>query len=382
MRLTTIFLAVASLMAADDSETALQMANRGAQLYVRANYGDAEALYRRALEAWPHDAGSARGRAILSGNLGILLRTTGRYSEAEPILLDAIQQLEGMGLAAHPDAARLLDNLAVLYRTQGDSAKAERCAQRAAAMMDDAERPANRQVLGSIYLQQGRYSEATPLLLADSTSADTPTALTAQLNLATAALLQGHFVQGDGYARHALELAQRNLPRNHPAIAVALNDLAQACRFEGQYGEAEQRYREAVAIWEESLGPNHPELANGLMSFAAFLHDRKREIAAEALYRRAIRILEKALGENDPQSLIARIDLADVLRAEGRYSESEKLSRGAVAALETALEAHDNRLVYALRNRARLLAETSRKTEAMAILKQIAQPSSKSQPVE
>jgi tetratricopeptide (TPR) repeat protein len=119
MRLTTIFLAAATLMAADGPETALQMANRGALLYTQANYGEAEALYRRALEAWPHDAGAARGRAILSGNLGTLLRTTGRYSEAEPILLEAIQQLEGMGLAAYPDAARLLDNLAVLYRTQG-----------------------------------------------------------------------------------------------------------------------------------------------------------------------------------------------------------------------------------------------------------------------
>jgi tetratricopeptide (TPR) repeat protein len=382
MRLTTIFFAAATLMAADGSETALQMANRGAQLYAHANYGEAEALYRRALEAWPHDAASARGRAILSGNLGILLRTTGRYSEAEPILLDAIKELEGMGQASYPDAARLLDDLAVLYRTKGDSAKAESCAQRAAPMMDDAERPTNRQVLGSIYLQQGRYSQAEPLLQADSTSTDRRTALTAYLNLATAALMQRQYVQGDGYARHALELAQGALAKNHPAIAMALSDLAQACRFEGQYGEAEQHYREAVAIWEDSLGPNHPQLANGLTSFAAFLHERKRDSAAEALYRRAIRILEKALGENDPQVLIAHVDLAEVLRGEGRYSESEKLSRSAVAALETALEPDDNRLVYALRNRARLLAETSRKAEAAAILKQIALSSSKSQTVE
>jgi tetratricopeptide (TPR) repeat protein len=382
MRLTTFFLAVATLMATDGSETALQMANRGAQLYANANYGEAEALYLRALEAWPHDSGSARGRAILSGNLGILLRTTGRYGEAELILLQAIKQLEGMGPASYPDAARLLDNLAILYRTQGDSAKAESCAKRAAPMMDDAERPANRQALGSIYLQQGRYSEAEPLLLADATSADSRTALTAYLNLATAELMQRHYVQSDVFARHALEMAQRALPRNHPANAMALNDLAQACRFEGQYGEAEQRYREAIAIWEESLGPNHPELANGLMSFAAFLHQRERDIAAEALYRRAIRILEQALGNNNPQVLIARVDLADVFRAEGRYSESEKLSRDALAALETALEPDDMRLVYALRNRARLLAETNRKAEAAAILKQIAQPSAKSQPLE
>jgi Flp pilus assembly CpaE family ATPase len=79
---------------------------------------------------------------------------------------------------------------------------------------------------------------------------------------------------------------------------------------------------------------------------------------------------------------VARIELADVLRAEHRYTESGKLSRETLAAMKTAFEPDDPRLLHALMNQARLLSETKHKAEADAILKQLAQASSKSQPLE
>jgi hypothetical protein len=378
----TIFLFSAVTLASGASETALEIANHGTELFGEAKYAEAEALYRRALDAWPREAASARGRAIVNGSLGALLSVMGRYGEAEPLLLEAENQLEAMGPPAYPDAARLLDHLALLYREQGDVAKAESYALRAAPMLGEPERASNRQLLASIYLQQHRYRQAEPLLLADAASTDGRTALTAYLNLAAGALLQGQYVETGGYARRALELARRTLPENHPAIATALGDLAQACRFQSQYVEAERDYREAIAIWEETLGPNHPDLANGLLAFAGFLHERERDTAAEALTLRAIRILQQAFGRNAPQVLEARIELADVLRAERRYTESGKLSRATLSAMKTAFEPGDPRLLHALMNQARLLSETKHKAEAEAILKQLAQASSKSQPLE
>jgi tetratricopeptide (TPR) repeat protein len=119
MKLAPIFFAAAAWAAGGGSETALQMANRGARMYASADYGEAEALYRQALEAWPTGGGAPRGRAIVSGNLGTLLCTVGRYDEAERILWGAVKELQGMGSAAYPDAGRLLDTLAVLYRLRG-----------------------------------------------------------------------------------------------------------------------------------------------------------------------------------------------------------------------------------------------------------------------
>lgn len=379
MKLTTIFFTVVTLLAGPVPETALQMANRGAKLFADAQYAEAEALYRQALDAWSLDPEAALGRTVLSGNLGILLRTVGRYDEAEPILLEVVAKLDAAGELACPAEARVLDHLAVLYRVKGDLPQAEAYALRAGRLADGAEKAGNRQVLASIYLKEGRYSEARPLLLADTASTDARTAVTANLNLAVSALMQEDYQDAEGYARRALELAQNTLPRNHPAVATALQDLAQACRFQGQFVEAEQRYRQAIAIWQESLGPGHPDLASGLMGFAGFLHERQRDIAAEALQLRAIGILEKAFGKDDPQVLTARIELADILRTEGRYTESEKLSRVTVSAMQGAFRPNDSRLLHALMNHARLLAETRHKAEAAAILKQIEQASSKSQ---
>jgi tetratricopeptide (TPR) repeat protein len=378
----TIFLFSAVTLAAGASETALEIANHGTELFGEAKYAEAEALYRRALDAWPREAGSARGRAIVNGSLGALLSVMGRYGEAEPLLLEAEDQLEAMGPPAYPDAARLLDHLARLYREQGDLAKAESYALRAEPMMGEPEKATNRELLASIYLQQRRYRQAERLSLADAASTDGRTALTAYLILAVGAQAQGEYVKTGGYARRALELARQTLPENHPATATALIYLAQACRFEGQYVEAERDYREAIAIWEETLGPNHPELATGLLAFAGFLHERERDTAAEALTLRAIRILEQAFGKNAPQVLEARIELADVWRAEHRYTESGKLSRVTLSAMQTAFEPGDPRLLHALMNQARLLSETKHKAEADAILKQLAQASSKSQPLE
>jgi len=378
----TIFLFSAVTLAAGASETALEIANHGTELFGEAKYAEAEALYRRALDAWPREAGSARGRAIVNGSLGALLSVMGRYGEAEPLLLEAEDQLEAMGPPAYPDAARLLDHLARLYREQGDLAKAESYALRAEPMMGEPEKATNRELLASIYLQQRRYRQAERLSLADAASTDGRTALTAYLILAVGAQAQGEYVKTGGYARRALELARQTLPENHPATATALIYLAQACRFEGQYVEAERDYREAIAIWEETLGPNHPELATGLLAFAGFLHERERDTAAEALTLRAIRILEQAFGKNAPQVLEARIELADVWRAEHRYTESGKLSGVTLSAMQTAFEPGDPRLLHALMNQARLLSETKHKAEADAILKQLAQASSKSQPLE
>jgi len=328
MKLTLAYLATAILASAGASDTPLDMANRGANLYAAANYTDAESFYRRALAAWPRQEAAARGRAIVLNNLGELLRITGRYAEAELTINQALEISEAIGGPALAEAGAELDNLAVVYRTLGDLVKAEAFALLAAPMVNDSEMSANRLLLASIYVEERRFQDAEPLLLEAAASGDARTALTADIVLATTALAQDNLAQGEAYARRALDLAQRTLPPNHPAIAMALNDLAQACRSQGRYLEAEKRYREAIALWESTLGPKHPDLAKGLLGLAALYHERQRDGGAETLYRRAIRILEQAFGDTAPQVLSARAELAGVLRAEHRPAEASKLAGG------------------------------------------------------
>jgi tetratricopeptide (TPR) repeat protein len=328
VKLTVVFLTTVMLGSAGASDTPLEMANRGARMYAVANYPEAESLYRRALAAWPQEASAVRGRAIVLNNLGELLRVTGRYDEAELTITQALKLSQSIGGAALANAGTALDNLAVIYRARGDLAKAEAYVLRAGQLVSDAEKPANRLTLASIYVQQGRYQEAQPLLTEIAAASDARTALTANLVLSTAALVQHNFAEGEAHARRALALAPGALPTNHPAIAMALYDLAQACHSQQRYGEAEKRYREAIDMWESTLGPNHPDYANGLLGLAAFYHERQRDAGAETLYRRAIHILAQALGESAAPVLSARAELAGILRGEQRFTEATKVAEG------------------------------------------------------
>jgi len=365
MMKTVLGLLLVTVVTQGADSTARDLSSRAADLFNHARYAEAEPLFREALEAWGKlGPEAALQRAIDLRNLGSLLRATGRYAEAEHLLSDAAQQLEEAG-APGLETGRALYNLAALYRTRGDLAKAESFALRASAIVEKQpdisvpERLSPRLVLSSVYIEQGRFGEAEAILHPMLDSADGPLAAAAYNNLSTIALARGEFKQAESYARQALYFAHLALPKDHPAVAAAWSNLAQASRFEGRYLEAENAYRQAIGIWENALGPSHPDVARGITNLAAFFHERGREAGAEQLYARATAILEQVFGKNDARALSARNELADVLRAERRYSESARLQRTTMAALEKALPPGDPRLARAQANYARLLEETA-----------------------
>lgn len=343
-----------------DPAAAKNLSERASELYNQAHYAEAEPLFRQALDIWKRvGPDAARDRAIDERNLGSLLRATGRYQEAEPLLLDSLQGLTKSG-ADDLQVGRVLFNLAALYRAEGNLSKAEGFALRAKVLVENrsdiqaAERQGPPLVLASIYLEQRRLKEAELLLNSALDSADGPIAVTAYNGLATIAIARDDFAQAETFARQAVYFGRLSLPAKHTGMAAAWNNLAQACRFQGKYLEAENDYRLAIGMWEDSLGPMHPSVAQGLMNLGAFYHERGRESGAEDLYTRAADILERAFGKDDPRTLTARNELADVLRAERRYTESEKLGRATLAALEKALPVDDPRLLRARSNYVRL----------------------------
>jgi tetratricopeptide (TPR) repeat protein len=340
------------------------------QLYRAGRYAEAEALYRRSLEAFER---ASLDRAQTLENIAVMLRAQGRYTESEKLHREALPRIEELTGPDSLPAARAVSNLAALYWSCGRWEQAESLAMRAETAFRDipqaspADRSGNRQVLASIYLAQHRYADGEKLLQSALEDGDAVNAVTAYSNLAAAALGLGDNPRAETYALRAVEAAQRDLPARHPLTAVALNNLAQACRFQGRYLEAENYYRQAIGIWEDTLGAQHPDLAHGLMNLAAFYHDRGRETGAEELYTRAGAILEQSLGKHNVDALVVRSELADVLRAELRYSESEKLARATLAAMQGAFPEGDPRLVRAQANYARLREETHRLAQTKKI---------------
>jgi tetratricopeptide (TPR) repeat protein len=333
---------------------------RALQLYQAGNFADAEATYRRALDAF--DGAGESGsldRALTMENIAVMLRAQGRYLESEKLHREALPRIEELTGPQSPATLRAVSNLAALYWSWGRLEQAESLALRAeSSSLSLGDRSTNRQILASIYLKQHRYTDAEKLLQGTLESRDPSTLATAYTNLAAVALGVRDNPRAEQYARQAIEVVQRDMPGRHSLAAVALNNLAQACRFQGKYLEAENYYRQAIGIWEDTLGPQHPDFARGLMNLAAFYHERGRESGAEDLYTRAAAILEQALGKNSAEALVVRNEIADVLRAERRYTESEKLSRTTLAALKSALPQTDPRLERAEVNYAHLMEDT------------------------
>ena len=52
-------------------------------------------------------------------NLAALYESQGRYTEAEPLYIKALEMNKKLLGAEHPDVATSLNNLAALYETQG-----------------------------------------------------------------------------------------------------------------------------------------------------------------------------------------------------------------------------------------------------------------------
>jgi len=352
------------------------------ELFYANRFREAEVVYRQSLVGWTRLGPAGAGdRIVTAANLGTLLRSEGRYTEAEGMLIDCLRQAENMAGKDSVIWARSASGLGALYLVWGDPAKAEMYARQAddvfahASGATDAEKINNLSILASSYVEQARYDEAEPLLRA-ALDHGTPRLATRTYNeLAVVALRRDQLSEAEAWALKALESERQGANPGGPLSAAIRNNLAEICLHQERWVDAEEHYREAISIWEGSVGKQHPDTAKAYMNLATFYHLRGRESGAEDLYRRAIAILQMILGKDHLLVLVARNELADVLRAEGRYTESERLGSASLAALKERLSPTDPRVQRALANHARLMASTKRPKQAAAIHDRIEQPS-------
>ncbi|WP_146203800.1 tetratricopeptide repeat protein, partial [Azospirillum sp. TSO5] len=178
------------------------------------------------------------GRRRLS-DLGLWFAEKAYYGIAVNISKDALATYRQVLPPEHPDIARGLNNLALLYQAQGQLFEAQPLYEEALAIFRQALPPKPPVIatglnnLASLYKDQGRLSEAQPLY------------------------------------EDALAIFRQSLPPRHPDIAVSLNNLALLYQAQGRLPEAQPLYEEALAIYRQARPPGHPDIANGLSSLAS-----------------------------------------------------------------------------------------------------------------
>jgi tetratricopeptide (TPR) repeat protein len=157
----------------------------------------------------------------------------GKYQEAAQIQEKVLAWTEQNLGPDHPDTASGLNNLAVLYRSQGGAyAKAEPLYLRALAIREKALGPDHPDIASSLnnlaylYSAQGAYAKAEPLFL------------------------------------RALAIREKALGPDNPDTADSLNNLAVLYSSQGAYAKAKPLFLRALAIREKALGSNHPMTIN------------------------------------------------------------------------------------------------------------------------
>ena len=201
--------------------------------------------------------------------------------------------------------AQSLNNLAVVFQSQGRTAEAEALYKRTLAIREKALGPDHPDValslhnLALVYGAQGRTAEAEPLY------------------------------------KRALAIFEKALGPDHPDVAQSLNNLAELYRAQGRTADAEPLHKRSLAIREKALGPDHRDVAQSLNNLAAVYHIQGRTADAEALYKRSLAIYEKALDPDHPDVAQNLINLALLYQTSGKPEEAVANARKATSAILT-----------------------------------------------
>ncbi|MGC1393533.1 MAG: tetratricopeptide repeat protein [Coleofasciculaceae cyanobacterium] len=293
----------------------------------QGRYTEAEPLYLQALELRQRLLGDNHPLVAQSfNNLAALYKSQGRYTEAEPLHLQALELTQRLLGDNHPLVATSLNNLAYLYKSQGRYSEAEPLYLQALELSQrnlgdnhpDVAQSLNN--LAGLYKSQGRYSEAEPLYLQSlelrqrHLGENHPDVAASLNNLAYLYSSQGRYSEAEPLYLQALELRQRLLGDNHPLVATSLNNLAYLYKSQGRYSEAEPLYLQALELYKRLLGENHPYVATSLNNLAALYKSQGRYSEAEPLYLQSLELRQSLLGENHPHTVTIRKNL-ETLRA-------------------------------------------------------------------
>ena len=245
----------------DAKERMMQRLQIATVLMELARWRECEELLRQTLaEAKSHTDAKLVGRAL--NDLGQLLWRTSRHSDAEPLMLAALEVTEAAFGKHHPTVANCLNNLAVLLQDTDRNEEAELMLRKALDIAEAA---------------FGKHH---------------PTVANCLNNLAV--LLQDTDRNGEAepMLRRALDIAEAAFGKHHPTVANCLNNLAVLLQDTNRNEEAELMLRKALDIAEAAFGKHHPTVANCLNNLAVLLQDSNRNEEAMQLMRRALDILD------------------------------------------------------------------------------------------
>jgi tetratricopeptide (TPR) repeat protein len=112
-------------------------------------------------------------------------------------------------------------------------------------------------------------------------------------NLAALYVTEGRFAQAEPLLQWVSSFYDRTYGLDHPESAVVLNNLGELYRSEKQYGLAEENFKRAKSIYEKYPVLAHsPFYATVLNNLALTYQDEHKLSEAETLYKESIAVMQ------------------------------------------------------------------------------------------
>ncbi len=230
-----------------------------------------------------------------------------RYSDAEDLLNSAIKACDKLLSDGHPALATYLNNLGTLYYYQGWFAKSEECIRRALEIDEAVHGPSHPAVaedlhnLAEVYLQTGRPALARSLF--------------ERAESIESALDSAHAPSSEASDEQPLTLD------HFPTAGIDSYDLALAAIEAGDVEGAVNLFQRALSE-ADAAGESGTWIENALEQWAALLHQLRRYDNAEPVHKRLITLRENTRGADDPLVAVTLNNLAVVYAVSGRQSDA------------------------------------------------------------
>jgi len=278
-----------------------------------------------------------RDYASSLNNLAALYESMGDYARAEPQFLQAKAIEEKVLGKVHPDYATSLVKLTELYYSMGDYARVEPLLLEAKAVREKVlgkEHPAYASILNILavtYESMGHYTRAEPLLLEAQAiyekvfGKEDPLYAESLTSLASLYREMSDYARAEPLCVEAKAINERVLGKEHPDYVISLTNLALLYDSMGDYTRAEPLYLEAVAIYEKVPGKEHPDYVTILNKLALLYLKLGAYTRAEPLFIEANEIAGKVLGKEHSLYAVSLNDLGGLYTLMRDYARAEPL---------------------------------------------------------
>jgi len=296
--------------------------------------------------------------------------------------------------AASPHLLPLLERLAGAQFYDGDLSEATALRRRALKIAviafgsDSADAGAAMTALAEVEIDQHRYLDAEPLLIAAANimparlSAQSPVMSAILSGLARIALARGEPKPAEAWANRAVAIAehgkaarssgplrvlgavyaaQERFEEGEQALNTALardrakhgDNIPEAARTLAQLGNLRLRQKrfaealapieEAIAIDQRTLGPTHPLIADDFCDLGLVYEGLGRTDDAALALSFAIDLLERGAGKDTPRVAYAEMELTRILRVQHRDDDADTAFADARRILKAADQEERNR---------------------------------------